>query len=75
MVSNRGSIRWWQVWRYRELKRANEESLAALVRARPDFTEQDARYFMALCRTGQKTPPWLVDKMMGAPRDSGKRGL
>lgn len=58
-------IKWWQVWRYSELKRRNEESLAALVRERPDFTAADARYFMALCKSGRKTPPWLVDKMVG----------
>ena len=64
-ASKPSSIRWWQVWRYSELKRQNEESLAALVRERPDFTEADARYFMSLCKSGSKTPEWLIDKMVG----------
>lgn len=54
-----------QVIEHYQLKRRNEESLARLVRERPNFTEADARYFMALCRSGRRTPEWLVDKMIG----------
>lgn len=48
------------------MKRRNDESLAALVRERPNFTAEDARFFIALCKSGQRTPDWLVDKMIGA---------
>jgi hypothetical protein len=69
-ASNRrkSPIRWWQVWRYSELKCQNEGNLVALVRERPDFTEADANFFMALCKSGRKTPEWIVDKMTGTKR-------
>jgi len=63
-------IRWWQVWRYGELKRQNEENLATLVRERPDFTAADARFLVSLCRSGRRTPDWLVEKMVGGKNAS-----
>lgn len=58
-------IRWWQVWRYGELKAQNERNLAQLVHHGP-LTEADARYFAALCRGGRRTPDWLVDKLIAS---------